>query len=479
MMTMNKKCYLQTSPPWASLPYPKAPWYIRNCGCGEVATTNSLIEIKKYQKYTPSTIQPYMKQFAEAHGNGTYHSGIPTALKHYGLTEVAEHATMNALWKELAKGDRIAILLMGSKLGGKNKIRWTGSGHFIAVTGYKKKDGLHYVYVKDSASTSKSRNGWITYEGNIRNACLKCWSGKLNGTLADTAANEVVKVDGQLVVDGIGGTATVAYTQKYFGVTVSGVVYGQNADYAMYYPALTAVEYGKGGSAVVKKIQKWCGIQQDGIWGKGTSAALQNKLKKKKYYKGIVDGIFGAMSMTAWQNYLNDNIGKKPVYPDVDPLQPWYDALEVQYKWSKNQKYNWVKPTIASSKKEGTCVTEPAVAMQRLGILKSGQYIYLVPETGKLLDKSGAIKKHPDVFKVMYPKKAATKLEGTIKKGDMCMWMRKSKSKPDHIMVFMGWNNEGFPIWDTMGHKRGLKIRYEEYENRPIDIIVRLKKVTL
>ena len=88
---------------------------------------------------------------------------------------------MNPLWKELAKGNRVAIYLMSNRLAGNKQIKWTGSKHFICSTDYRydKKTGKHWVYVKDSNSTSESRNGWISYEDNLRNAVFKVWSGKL------------------------------------------------------------------------------------------------------------------------------------------------------------------------------------------------------------------------------------------------------------------------------------------------------------
>ena len=176
---MNKTKFLQTDSRWGGLGYPKKPWYIRNCGCGEVAIANIIIEIAKYKKYTPATIQPYCKQFAAPNGDGTYFSGIPKMMKHYGLTEVKEHDTMAQLWKELEKGDRVAIYLMGSRPGGSKKVHWTSGGHFICSVGYRKNGSKHEIYVKDSYSNSSLRNGWISYEENMRNDVLRVWSGKL------------------------------------------------------------------------------------------------------------------------------------------------------------------------------------------------------------------------------------------------------------------------------------------------------------
>ena len=202
---MNKTKYLQTDKRWGGLGYPKKPWYLRNCGCGEVSICNAIIEMEQYKNYTPATIQPYCKQFADPHGNGTYWSGIPAMMKHYGMTEVKEHATMAPLWKELAKGGRVAIYLMGSRKGGSKGVHWTSSGHFVCSVAYKYEKGKHWVYVKDSYSNSSLRNGWISYEDNMRLDVLKVWSGKLNSKAPATskpAPKKSVEEIAKEVIDG-------------------------------------------------------------------------------------------------------------------------------------------------------------------------------------------------------------------------------------------------------------------------------------
>ena len=252
---MNKTKYMQTDSRWGGLVYPKKPWYLRNCGCGEVSIANCIIEIDKYASYTPATIQPYCKQFADPGGNGTYHSGIPKMMQHYGITEVKEHATMSTLWTELAKGDRVAIYLMGKREAGTKKIRWTSSGHFVCSVDFKYVGSEPYVYMKDSYSNSSNRNGWISYTTNMRGAVLKVWSGKVptveptsyrpttpyTGTLpkasvksgvkgddtktCQTFLNWCVKPNPLLAIDGKAGTKTVnaiKVFQKTYGLSVDG-----------------------------------------------------------------------------------------------------------------------------------------------------------------------------------------------------------------------------------------------------------------
>lgn len=193
---MSKTNFKQYDTRWAKLGYPKAPHYIKDCGCGEVSIANCITESSKYASQTPKTIQPYCKQYAAPNGDGTYWSGIPAMMKHYGMTNVKEHADMASLWKELAKGGRVAIYLMGTKPGGYKNVHWTSCGHFISSTDYKydPETGKHKVYLKDSNSTADLRNGWHSYEAVLKNDVVKVWSGKLPVTAMDKACAWAKKI---------------------------------------------------------------------------------------------------------------------------------------------------------------------------------------------------------------------------------------------------------------------------------------------
>lgn len=470
VMRMNKTCYKQYDTRWASLPYPRKPWLIRNCGCGEVSICNSIIEMATQAGQTPKSIQPYMKQYAESRGNGTYHYGIPTAMKHYGMTEVSEHSTMQKLWNELKRGNRVAVLLMGSRLAGSKKVKWTGSGHFVAVTAYKEEGGKHWVYVKDSASTSSYRNGWITYEDNIRGACLKCWSGKLTGkATTSTTPSATATPDGKLTIDGIGGISTVKAMQRFFGTPQDGVVSGQNQSYAKYYPALKSVKYARGGSACIKAMQKWLGITQDGVWGRGTSVALQKKL-------GVTaDGIFGVNSMKAWQKYLNEH--DKAVYPTVTKtiVDKELEACKTQSVWMKNATYKWEgKPTIEKSKKKGTCVTYVACVLQRIGVLKSGEFIW---QNGKGFGNGKVYGTNSKMTVTYMGNKTISSLKSKLKIGDIVL-LDDNKSGNQggggHIFILAGWSGNTPLVWDNETAKKGQKARTYS-GSRKVLAVVRLK----
>lgn len=159
----------------------------------------------------------------------------------------------------------------------------------------------------------------------------------------------------------------------------------------------------------------------------------------------------------------------------ADPLQKWYDAMKTQYNWSKGQTYKWTTPTVASSKKKGTCITFPAVSLQRIGLIGNGKYFYFHPKTKKITGTAAAyVKKHTELFKLSYPNKTIAVLwkAGQIKKGDIIGFGNPSY----HTMVFMGMKN-GKPIFNTMGSKRGLGITYPYYAKRKVNMIVRIKKI--
>lgn len=265
---MNKTKYMQTDSRWGGLGYPKKPWYLRNCGCGEVSIANVIIEMDDYKCYTPATIQPWCKQFAAPNGNGTYFSGIPKMMSHYGLTEVKEHATMSTLWTELAKGDRVGIYLMGKRKGGSKGVHWSSGGHFVCSVGYKYENGKHFVYVKDSYSNSSLRNGWLSYEEAMKGDVLRVWSGKLK-TVSATDYRPTTPYTGTLptktVKDGTKGEDTKA-CQTFLNWCINA---GLKVD-------------GSAGAKTVKAIkvfQKTYGLGVDGSFGKKSREKAQEIIK--------------------------------------------------------------------------------------------------------------------------------------------------------------------------------------------------------
>jgi len=109
----------------------------------------------------------------------------------------------------------------------------------------------------------------------------------------------------KISVDGVWGKATTKAAQKVFKTPVDGIVSKQIAKYKKYMSACSSSSWEfldsgyKGGSQLIKAIQKWVGVAQDGLCGQTTIKYLQKKL-------GVTaDGYMGKHTVTAFQKYLN------------------------------------------------------------------------------------------------------------------------------------------------------------------------------
>lgn len=138
----------------------------------------------------------------------------------------------------------------------------------------------------------------------------------------------------KLVVDGVGGTATVLRMQEFFGTVEDGVIDGQNKSLDKYRTSLTSISYGSGGSQCVKKLQAWIGVTSDGVWGRDTSKALQKKLGVDQ------DGYFGTASMKAWQTYLNKHEKPDKNTPKPTPTKTDLKVIDISEFQSA---INWTK----------------------------------------------------------------------------------------------------------------------------------------
>lgn len=109
----------------------------------------------------------------------------------------------------------------------------------------------------------------------------------------------------KISVDGVWGKATTKAAQTVFKTPVDGIVSKQIAKYKKYMSACSSSSWQfldsnyKGGSQLIKAIQKWVGVAQDGLCGQTTIKYLQKKL-------GVTaDGYMGKQTVTAFQKYLN------------------------------------------------------------------------------------------------------------------------------------------------------------------------------
>ena len=157
------------------------------------------------------------------------------------------------------------------------------------------------------------------------------------------------------------------------------------------------------------------------------------------------------------------------------------EACRLQSVWMKNYKYSWPKwkpRNVAQSKKYGTCVTYVACVLQRLGYLKSGQYIWHNGKgygTGKVVGTNSKMS-------VKYMKNKSFKaLRDSLKAGDIIL-LDDNKSgvsgSGGHILILTGkWTKSGNPyVWDNETAKKGQKPRVYN-GNRKVLARIRLKEI--
>ena len=165
-------------------------------------------------------------------------------------------------------------------------------------------------------------------------------------------------------------------------------------------------------------------------------------------------------------------------------LEKWYDAMTKQFQYMKNAKYGSnFKSDFKLSKKAGTCITFVSTSLQRLGVIPKNTYVW-ISKSGKISGSAASyIKKHKATFEILYPNKTASQLKknNKIKKGDIVAYnVNRGKSNDaSHIMVFMGFNKKGKPLFNTWGHRRALNKEHPSYANRKINMIIRLKKTSV
>lgn len=116
--------------------------------------------------------------------------------------------------------------------------------------------------------------------------------------------------------DGNWGEKTTRITQKVLGTTVDGIVSRQPKVNRTFLPSaftsswmfyINSSSY-KNGSAMINALQELIGAKADGWFGKESVKAMQNFLRAKGLFDGVVDGIMGPKTVRAWQQYINSRL---------------------------------------------------------------------------------------------------------------------------------------------------------------------------
>lgn len=139
----------------------------------------------------------------------------------------------------------------------------------------KKGDSINYDAVFEG-------NGyrWLRYTGNSGNTLYVPYRPSNDVKNQWGTFGEPQQIKYNISVDGYMGRETVRALQLYFKLPADGEIWGQySGNQAVKAFNQNAVKYGKGGSPVVRALQSKVGATPvDGIWGAGTTRALQRYL---------------------------------------------------------------------------------------------------------------------------------------------------------------------------------------------------------
>jgi len=148
---------------------------ISAAACGPFAVANCIVEFNP--SINPMDVVRYMQKHGYAVPNhGTAWSGIPAAMKAFGMEDVKNvnvDKSMDAVWKYMEKGYEAVFLFKGGSRGG---VTWTLGGHYVAMVAYKVKNGKHYLRAKDSGG--RDHDGFFAYETTMRGLIPQVWVGK-------------------------------------------------------------------------------------------------------------------------------------------------------------------------------------------------------------------------------------------------------------------------------------------------------------
>lgn len=148
-------------------------------GCGP--TSVACLAYNMDTSVTPWKVAKYMKEHGYAiPGNGTAWSGIPAALKAFGCEDVRNPQPMAEVYMEMKQEGYCAVFLFHK--GNRGGVTWTTSGHFLACSDYKYKNGKHYFYMRDPGQ--RRHDGWYCYETQMKGLIQEIWTcycPKLNG----------------------------------------------------------------------------------------------------------------------------------------------------------------------------------------------------------------------------------------------------------------------------------------------------------
>ena len=145
-----------------------------------------------------------------------------------------------------------------------------------------------------------------------------------------------------------------------------------------------------------------------------------------------------------------------------------------KYKASwKDNSLNWAG---AKKRRTTSCSTQVCYDLQRIGLLKPGEYFYISGDSVKCFGGL-TIEKLKKIAVIDHPHKSPKKCD--LKKGDICGYGDKAKNINAHTQIFAGWTKKGNPKWYSTGGDADIKVGRahvkKSYNKKVIYTRIRLK----
>lgn len=249
-------------------------------------------------------LKPYLKKWADVAGvdvsfydNNMFADRAIKNYKGYNVTEIHLDAP-KGIGGHVIIDDQLEPDAQDKRLAAWIKATFETVG-YVGADGINKRDNLYNVNQAQIhginyrllelffLSNDVDRNYYLNNLDAVAKGLIEATIGrKVDGKVAETkptvskpvAAEPIKKPaeDAKLVIDGLWGSLTTRELQEYFKTPVDGIISGQVRNAIT--EKMTGVVYGKGGSLVIKALQKLVGAKEDGYLGVETLKKLQTFL---------------------------------------------------------------------------------------------------------------------------------------------------------------------------------------------------------
>lgn len=234
--------------------------------------------------------------FAQA---GAKCAGLPEAYCPYILNEAKKAGALLSDKTKAKPGDVVLFDWDGGVVDHVGIVEKNCGSHIQTIEGNTTISGK-------SGSVGRRTRSWSTVEAVIRPSWGSASGSSASKPTTSKPSSQRVEVDGS-----IGPDSTKAWQTQLGCSTIDGVISGQAKSDQSAIPNVASEVVGSGGSAMVRKLQKFLNkfgykLTVDGYLGKKTVTALQKWMRAKLgYKKHAIDGILGYYTACNVQNAIN------------------------------------------------------------------------------------------------------------------------------------------------------------------------------